>query len=305
MLNNPKVKPGLEAPDSPDTETPEKPETDVSTIIAALKKTEQCILAKIDTSLAAVAGELHKKMDDLSSGLRAEITGVHTELSKAIKEIQKENAACAAWIENLEEGANGYSDRVVELQNKVSSLTLEVTRLISKTEDLECRQRRENCRLIGVEEGFGNMRPKEAVAKLLQDSLGLSYTPTLDRPHRSLQPRPKDVNCPRLIVIKFHYFQEKVDVLRKAMSAGPIFHNGRRLHIYLDYAASVSKRRATFTKVQEILRRCPGVKYGILYPATLKITTPAGEQQSFEDLTKAKQYIEANLQPDRQDESNG
>ncbi|CAJ1081223.1 hypothetical protein JOB18_016505 [Xyrichtys novacula] len=45
------------------------------------------------------------------------------------------------------------------------------------------------------------------------------------------------------------------------------------------------------------LRLCTGVKYGLLYPATLKITTPAGEQVSFDDPTKAKHYIETNLRP--------
>lgn len=37
------------------------------------------------------------------------------------------------------------------------------------------------------------------------------------------------------------------------------------------------------------------VKYGLLYPALLKITFPAGEQVSFDDPTKAKLYIETNL----------
>ena len=75
-----------------------------------------------------------------------------------------------------------------------------------------------DCRLIGVEEGLGNIRPERAVAELLKEALALDYTPTLDRAHRSLQPRPKDGDAPRPIIVKFHYFQEKVDILRKVPS---------------------------------------------------------------------------------------
>lgn len=104
--------------------------------------------------------------------------------------------------------------------------------MADKAEDLGSRQQRDNCRLVGVEEGFGNIRPKRAVAELLKEVLALDYTLTPNRAHRSLQPRPKDGDSPRPIIVKFQYFQEKVDVLRKAMGAGPIIHNGMHLSIY-------------------------------------------------------------------------
>ncbi|KAI4816700.1 hypothetical protein KUCAC02_009015 [Chaenocephalus aceratus] len=146
--------------------------------------------------------------------------------------------------------------------------TQAIMMLVDKTEDLESRQRRDNCRLVGVAEGTGNIRPEKAIAQLLQDALSLDYTPTLDRAHRGLQPKPADGDAPRPIIIKFHYFQEKADIIRKAMGAGPIFHNGKHLHL-------------------------PGLHT----LATLKITTSTGEQKSFEDPTKAKHYIETDLHP--------
>lgn len=109
---------------------------------------------------------------------------------------------------------------------------------------------------------------------MLQDALALDYSPKLDRAHRSLQPKWKDGNPPRPIVVKFHYFQEKVDVLRKSVAAGAIFHNNKRIHIYPDYTPSVRAKRAAFNEVRGLLRHCPEVKYGILYLAILWITTP-------------------------------
>ncbi|KAG7503971.1 hypothetical protein JOB18_048139 [Solea senegalensis] len=242
-------------------------------------------------------GELHGKIDNLASDLRSEILSVRAEFKKLTEEVRRENATLATRIGDLEEEANSHANRVVALEAKVNTLSTQVSRLTDKTEDLEYRQRRDNCRLIGVEEVFGNIRPEKAVAELLKEALALDYTPTLDRAHRRLQPRSKDAVAPRPIIVKFHYFQEKVDVLRKAMVAGTITHNGRRFSIYPDYSAAVRKKRAIFTEVRGLLRRCSGVKYGLLYPATLKITTPAGDQVSFEDPIKAKHYIETNLCP--------
>lgn len=92
------------------------------------------------------------------------------------------------------------------------------------------------------------------MAELLKEALALDYTPTLDRAHKSLQPRPKEGTALRPIIVKFYYFQEKVDVLRKAMGAGPITHNGKRFYIYPDYSAR--KKRVAFTEVRGLLRRC-------------------------------------------------
>lgn len=299
MPKSQKSKLGPDASDSPDADPPIRSESgsDTDVIMAAIKQSEQCVLTKIDSSVMAAAGELHKKIDNLASDLGKEILNVRTEFMKVVEEIQKENAAFATRIDDLEEGTNGYANRVTALEAKVNTLSTQVTRLTEKTEDLESRQRRDNCRLVGVEEGFGDIRPEKAVAELLKETLNLDYTPTLDRAHRSLQPRPKHGDAPRPIIVKFHYFQEKVDVLRKAMGAGTISHNGKRFSIYPDYSAAVRKKRAAFTEVRRLLRRCPGVRYGLLYPATLKITAPAGEQTSFEDPAKAMQYIETNLRP--------
>lgn len=294
-----KPKPGPEAPDFPDVDLAAEvgPGPDLEAIMAAIKQSEQSVLAKIDSSVMVAAGKLHKKIDDLASDLRTEILSVRAEFGKVIGDVQEQNAAFSTRIADLEEGANGYDNRVIALEAKVSTLSTQVTRLTEKTEDLESRQRRDNCRLIGLEEGFESIRPEKAVAEMLKEALALDYTPTLDRAHRGLQPRTKDGNTPRPIIVKFHYFQEKVDVLRKAMSAGSITHKGKRFYIYPDYSAAVRKKRAAFIEVRGLLRRCAGVKYGLLYPATLKITAPAGEQVTFEDPAKAKDYIESNLHP--------
>ncbi|CAI5670261.1 unnamed protein product [Oreochromis niloticus] len=281
-----KPRPGPDASDLPDVDPAAGvgSGSDLGAIMAAIKQTEQNVLAKIDSSVMAAAGELHKKIDNLASDLRTEILNVRAEFAKAIEEIQKESATFSTRIDDLEEEANGQANRVVALEAKVDTLSTQVAGLADKTDDLESRQRRDNCRLIGVEEGFGNIRPERAVAELLKEALALDYTPTLDRAHRSLQPRPKDGDAPRPIIVKFHYFQEKVDVLRKAMRAGPITHNGKRFYIYPDYSAAVRKKRAAFTEWHCKLKSALKKKFQCVFEGIAKAGNPTLLNQIYTEL---------------------
>lgn len=98
--------------DSPDVDPPARvePGSDTNAIMAAIKQMEQCVLTKIDSSVMAAAGELHKKIDNLASDLRKEILNVLVEFTKVVEEVQKENATFATHIDDLEEGANGCAN---------------------------------------------------------------------------------------------------------------------------------------------------------------------------------------------------
>ncbi|KAK1886267.1 Myosin-3 [Dissostichus eleginoides] len=146
MPKSQRSKPGPKSTDSPEEVTAEstEPLSDTQTIMAALKRTEQCVLNKIDSTVTAAVGELHTKIDNLSRDLRSEISNVRTEFTKVVEDVKKENATFVTRIGDLEEGANGYANRVVELEAKVTTLSSQVNRLVDKTEDLESRQRRDN-----------------------------------------------------------------------------------------------------------------------------------------------------------------
>lgn len=289
-------KKAAESPDSPEAMQSSEDTPDLAMLMAAIQKSEVSVIKRLDESAACLSSSLNDKIDSVSTDLREHIRSVQTELSAAIEKVAADCAAHGSRLSNVEEAANDYSDRVVALEGKLTQLASEVVKLTAKTEDLESRQRRSNCRIFGVKES-GASTSVASVAKLLQDMLGLDYTPTLDRAHRSLQREPRDGEPPRPIIVKFHYFQQKVEVLQKASRAGPILHDGQKIRIYPDYTASVMKKRAAFTEVRGLLHRCRNTKFGILYPAILKITTPAGLQKSFDDPVKAKEYILAHLHP--------
>ncbi|XP_063348558.1 uncharacterized protein LOC134640578 [Pelmatolapia mariae] len=65
---------------------------------------------------------------------------------------------------------------------------------------------------------------------------------------------------------------------RKNLKLGDI-----RVQIFRDLPQAVVKRRAAFTPVRNLLRDQPGVKYGLLYPAKLRVTYNASITQGLSE----------------------
>lgn len=102
----------------------------------------------------------------------------------------------ATSIHSLEDGANHYPDQVFELETQLALLSSQIKHMTSKAEDLHSGQHRENVCIIGVEESLRYFCMEGLVAKLLQDALGLDYTPTLDQAHRSLHTQTQTGDLP-------------------------------------------------------------------------------------------------------------
>ncbi|KAK7881017.1 hypothetical protein WMY93_030606 [Mugilogobius chulae] len=228
------------------------PPTDISEIMKAIASSEKTILERIDSSTK----DLNDKIDTIKEDLEKHETR----------------------LDSVEFGLNTYSDRTVELESEVSKLKSEVAKSTDKVDDIEGRQRRCNARIVGVKEGFENTgKTTDVVATMLKEMLGLNFTPTLDRAHRSLgQPG----NSPRAIVVKFHYFQEKEDVFRRAASSQPLFLQDMKISIFHDFTAIVAKKRAAFSEAKRLLRDVTGVKFGVLFPSCPSHHFPNGTRQA-------------------------
>ncbi|CAM4672337.1 unnamed protein product [Leuciscus chuanchicus] len=188
----------------------------------------------------------------------------------------------------METGLSAWSDEVVTLQTTVNTLKTEVAELRDKCEDLEGRARRCNIRILGVPETPGS-NSTTSVSKLLREALQLDKDVLIDRSHRSLAPR-KPGGKPRAIVAKLHYFQDCVEVLNRARTRAPLRYNGESIAIFPDYTSRVAKARAAFTEVRKLLHNRQNVRFGILFPARLRVTHN-GEEKEFTDAEKAMTYV--------------
>lgn len=197
-------------------------------------------------------------------------------------------------VQDLEHAATDRSSRIDELEATVSMLTTQVKRLDDRYEDLEGRSRRNNIHILGVPEGLEGPRATVFVAQLLQDLLGLEEKPLLDRAHRTLWVKPKEGSLPRPFVARVYFFHVRTLILQRAGEASPLLYKGKRISIFPGYTSSVAKKRAAFGTVKHILRSHTDVKFGLLYPATLKITLPDGTSHRFEDPTTATDFVNKN-----------
>ena len=239
---------------------------------------------------ADICGKIDSKVDSLSSNLRAEITAVKEELKNSLSGLQATVDKHSATIQELECFATTHSDTVASMESKLSELSAEVCALKTKCNDLEGRQRRHNLRIIGIPEGDEGPRPTEFMTNLLQDLLGLEEKPLLDRAHRSLRSKPNK-GPPRAFIIRVHYYHVRDQILRRAAEASPLSFNGRRLSIFPDFTAEVAKRRAAFLPVKKILHEHPSIKFGLFFPAELKITMSSGEVHKFTDPDAAMAFV--------------
>lgn len=251
----------------------------------------------LQTMLDSVKNEICQKIDSLSSDLRPEITTVRSDVKGWLEPLQQMVEANTSTIKELERSSSDHSDRFTELGNLITSLSEHVTHLDSKCEDLEGRSRRNNIRLVGLAEGCEGSRPTEYVAQLLQEILHLQDKPLLDRAHRTLREKPKKGEPPRPFVIRVHFFHVRTEILQRAADLSPLYYSGKRLSIFADYTTAVAKKRASFRDVKRILHSCPGVKFGLLFPAVLRITLPDGVSHKFTEPSAALNFVRSNVKP--------
>ena len=239
-------------------------------------------------------------MDEMRSDILSKFDSiiadsVKREMKKALKPLQDKITTQGQTIAELERSASDRDNTVAELQTTVNKLTKQVESLSEQCETLQSRSRWNNVRLVGLSESEGGPRTSEFVAQLLKDLLKLDELPMLDRCHRSLRPRPKDGEPPRPLVMRVHYFQTRNLILRRARECSPLMYNGKRLSIYPDFTPAVAKKRALFSPVKRELNSCTGVKFGLMFPAVLRLTLPNGQTHRFEDHEKAMDFVVNNL----------
>lgn len=252
------------------------------------------ILVSLRKDLAIIIKEEMKNAlaDDFAT-LRKEIQDVKAEINNNTTAIRAEVDHVKANVVAMEEGLSVWSDNVVEMQGKVTALEAQVAVLKEKCEDMEGRMRRGNIRIVGVPELQGSSAP-ETVSSLLKEVFQLDKEIRVDRSHRSLTQRTPG-GRPRVIIAKLNSEGDALDVLRRARnSGGKLRYKGHPISIFPDYTASVVKARAAFTDVRKILRDKPGVRYGIFFPARLRITYNNAEKE-FVDAVKAMDYVKENI----------
>lgn len=247
------------------------------------------LLASLRQDIADIfKTELRAALGDDLATIKSDLQSVKNQLASDKAASQAEFTTLKATVSEMGESLSTCTDEVVELKLRVERLTADYSKLEHKCEDLEARSRRNNVRIIGVPEKTDINTA--AVANLLKVALQLDEEPLLDRAHRTLQPVPKPNERPRPVVVRFHYYKDCVMVLRRAREARQITVGDMRISIFPDHTAKVARARAAFNEVRGLLRGKGGVRYGLFYPARLRISYK-GTEKDFDTAEDAKAYI--------------
>ena len=97
---------------------------------------------------------------------------------------------------------------------------------------------------------------------------------------------------PHHIIIKTQNIQVKERILRAAKEKGQVTYKGKPIRLTPDFSMETMKARRSWIEVLQKLRD-HGCKPKLLYPAKLSFTTN-GENKTFQDNNKLKQYVSKN-----------
>ena len=254
------------------------------------KLSPQMLSSALDSLQESICGKIGAAINSLRADIKTDIEAVRNELTASVTNIQAALASHDTRLKELEKAADFVGDCTAELRSTVDRLETEMRLLKDKCEDLEGRSRRNNLRLVGVAEGLEKGNPTQFVSQLLKEAMGLDEAPVLDRAHRALRQAPRPGDPPRPFIIRVHYAQTRDEILRKAGQA-PISFNGKAIHVYPDFTAAVMKKRNAFMEVKKRLRSIEGARYGLRYPATLRVTLPGRREHTFDDPNAALEFV--------------
>lgn len=264
------------------------PSSDIQAVLAAIASLQ----AELSQAESDICDKIDEKIAVVSTALRSEIAALKAESDAVFVVVNSRLDSQSDALGSLEAHANATSDTVMDLEATVKQLHGQVEQLSEKCLDLEGRSKRQNLRIAGVKEGEENgQKARDFVAQLLMEVLQLDEKPVIDRAHRALRQRPGDNEPPRHLILRVHYCHALESILQKVMKSKSLTYRGQRIQVFRDFPPTVVKRRAAFTPARKLLRDQPGVKFGLLYPAKLRVTHN-GKETTFTDPEEARLYAE-------------
>uniref|UniRef100_A0A672I005 L1 transposable element RRM domain-containing protein n=1 Tax=Salarias fasciatus TaxID=181472 RepID=A0A672I005_SALFA len=250
------------------------------TLQNALRSFCEELSADIKTQIGTLHGELQ------------DINNLRGELSSQMKTLTDNQSESINKQREMEKSLTDVGDRVVALEKANERLSNDYKKALEKCMDLENRSRRQNIRIVGVDEDSEKSNPTRFVVDLVMQILGRENFRSpliIDRAHRTLGPKPGPGERPRALLVRLHYYTGKEKILQLSREKGQLLYNGSPVHIFPDTSPEVTRLRASFKHVKAKLRTSD-VPYSLFYPAKLLITAK-GSRYVFTDPQEAEKFV--------------
>uniref|UniRef100_H3AG66 L1 transposable element RRM domain-containing protein n=1 Tax=Latimeria chalumnae TaxID=7897 RepID=H3AG66_LATCH len=186
-------------------------------------------------------------------------------------------------IHNLQQSQDRLGARINEVENRVSKVEDEGQEESQRRRQLEQR--------LAAAKGVEGGNPMQFLQSVIPGLLGLDKEQLLEieRAHRALGPRPAPGQRPRAFIVKLLRFPTRELLLRTARLKGQLNWKENRISLFPDWSRDLQIKRQRFWETRKILRE-QNIKYGLFYPAVLKITLN-GETRAFTDPEEVKKFL--------------
>ncbi len=218
-----------------------------------------------------------------------EIKDFRKDTKQQLNEIITELVNVNQKIAEAETRIGKVEDRIQNVEQVMSKMIKVMSQQENKLLDQEGRSRRENIRIYNVPEGAEGASMTLFMEKLLQDELEIPPTTDLgiERAHRALAPKSSGnrEDRPRSIIIKFHRYKIKEEILRKAWGK-KVFLNERPIYFDQDYPPAILQKRKEYTEAKRVLKQ-KHIRFQTPFPAKLRVFYDDGMRlyQSAEEAT--------------------
>uniref|UniRef100_H3AL51 L1 transposable element RRM domain-containing protein n=1 Tax=Latimeria chalumnae TaxID=7897 RepID=H3AL51_LATCH len=230
--------------------------------------------------------------------MAVDIKNIHALLLQLTSNVSEDSQdKLGARIVEAENRISKIEDDETGVKKKVKKMEQQLSTALDRIEDLENRSRRNNLRILGFLEGAEEGNPVKFLQGALPDLLDLDAGQSLEIEwaHQTLGPRPVPEQHPRAFIVKFLRYPTRDLLLRAAKNLSQLKWRDHRIFIFSDWSRELQLKRQQFWEIRRMLRE-KNIKYGLFYPAILKITHN-GETQSFTDLMEVKKYLAQEEEP--------
>lgn len=264
--------------------------------MATAAKSEETQEDDNGVTMSQLVAELTKQRTSIKEDISALIQESIVSLQTSVNALTETMASFQSRLCATETLASENFSALAAAEKTIKALKEQNTTLLDRVDDLENRSRRANLRILNIPENSEKGQPTvKFVSEMLMEIMGeevFEKPPELERAHRSLGPKPQDGRPPRPLVVCFHRFQEKEKALRWARQ-NEVKYKGSTLRIYPDISADLTRKRAMFKDVKQLLYQ-KKVRFQLLHPARLRVHY---EEQTFlfDTPEKAQQFFDQRI----------
>ena len=241
-----------------------KPAISLSPLSSDREHEELSDTSQAAASSTAVPSELIQQFERmLKKALKRTSDQITSSLTKEIRDLGSRTETLETKMEELEIYTQDY-------QSELETLKEENMALQTKLEDFENRARRSNLRFRGIPETVLDL-PGTILAICQELIPGMTVERLeFDRVHRALAPR-KAEGPPRDIIVKFHYYRTKEQVLEAAREKNSLTFQGHNYQLFADISQlTITKRRAMKPLLMGLQQH--QIKYQWGFPFSLRFT---------------------------------